>query len=48
VQSETVASITGRTRRLISAPAKLEALAAKLGRSSYGEYLRRVLSERLF
>jgi len=28
--------------------AQLEALAAKLGRSSYGEYLRRVLSERLF
>jgi len=28
VQSETVASITGRARRLMSAPAKLEALAA--------------------
>jgi glucose-1-phosphate thymidylyltransferase len=28
--------------------AALEALAAKLGKASYGEYLRRVLSERLF
>ena len=28
--------------------AALEGLAAKLGKSSYGEYLRRVLSERLF
>ena len=27
---------------------QLEALAAKVGKSSYGEYLRRVLSERLF